>query len=389
MPARGPQHRQPEPTTASDPPRRAVLHGVRRVGYGILERGRDAEICPFPSCLSACLEFMGEDLGSHENVVNGEVWRENDTYIYIMGTSGSAFRLSWKPGWHLDNDSIIYMSDEPDEPFRRAFASVGFTYETVTVAEARDNEAHFRARIIESIHQRCRPVLYFGVVGPPECCIITGYDDGGDVLIGWSYFQSIPPFNADVEFEPSGEFRKRRWFQGTFDSLFLIGEKRARPSSTEIHRSALEWALRVVTTPTTWGDRQNGLAAYTAWADAMSRDDEFALDDADVLRHRLLVYNDASGTVAEGRWYAAQFLDRVAACEPGMAPDLEAAAANYRKEHDLMRAAWDLTGGVGFSDEHALQLAQPDVRRQIVQLILAAREEDARAVRAIERALAS
>ena len=46
----------------------------------------------------------------------------------------------------------------------------------------------FQQRIIESIDGG-HPVIGFGVVGPPEACIITGYDDGGEVLIGWSLFQ--------------------------------------------------------------------------------------------------------------------------------------------------------------------------------------------------------
>jgi hypothetical protein len=40
------------------------------------------------------------------------------------------------------------------------------------------------------------PVLSFGFIGLPECCIIAGYDDGGEVLLGWSYYpgrkSSIP-----------------------------------------------------------------------------------------------------------------------------------------------------------------------------------------------------
>ena len=34
---------------------------------------------------------------------------------------------------------------------------------------------------------------------------------GGDVLIGWSFFQ-----DASTETEPSGYFRKRGWFEDIF-----------------------------------------------------------------------------------------------------------------------------------------------------------------------------
>lgn len=368
-------------------PARVVLKGVRRVGFGVLEENQDVESCPFPSCLSACLEFLGEDYGYSTVVVEGSTWRENNLYIYLLGTSGAAFRLSWKPGWHLDNVEIVYMSDDPFAPFDRAFEAVGYGYEVIFREEGRDNEAHFRQRIVESIRDRGRPVLGFGVVGPPECCIIAGYDEHGNVLIGWSFFQNFPEFNAGVEFEPSGYFRKRDWFKDT-QSPIIIGEKRERPPLSEIYRKALKWALQVVRTPVTFGDRHNGLAAYAAWADHLLRDDDFPADDMAVLRERHMVHNDAVGTVAEGRWYAAQFLRQVAEHEPVMAEGLLAAAACYKAEHDLMWQIWGLVGGIGFADEHVKKLAEPTVRRQIAPIILQARDKDAEAAGHIERALA-
>ena len=368
-------------------PARVALEGIRRVGFGVLEEGRDVEGCPFPSCLSACLEYMGEDYGYSTVEVEGSTWRENNLYIYLMGTTGAAFRLSWKPGWHLDNVEIMYLSDDPAAPFDRAFEAVGYGYEFIFKEEGRDNEATFRQRIIESLRDHGRPVLGFGVVGPPECCIITGYDEYGDVLIGWSFFQVFPDFNAGVEFEPSGYFRKRDWFKDT-ESPIIIGQKRERSPLSEIYRKALEWALKVVRTPVTFGDRHNGLAAYTAWADHLLRDDEFATDDMTVLRERHMVHNDAAATVAEGRWYAAHFLKQIAEHEPAMAEDLLAAAACYEAEHDLMWQIWGLVGGIGFADEHVQKLAEPAVRRQMVPIILQARDKDAEAAEHIEQALA-
>ncbi len=61
-------------------------------------------------------------------------------------------------------------------------------------------------------------MIAFGIVGPPEPVIITGFDEGGDVLTGWSFFQGFPPFNEGLEYEPGeegqpGYFRKRDWFK--------------------------------------------------------------------------------------------------------------------------------------------------------------------------------
>ncbi|MDY7041299.1 MAG: hypothetical protein SVX38_10600, partial [Chloroflexota bacterium] len=367
-------------------PARVVLEGVRRVGFGVLEEGRDVEGCLFPSCLSACLEYMGENYGYSTVEVESETWRENNLYIYLLGTSGAAFQLSWKPGWYMDNPEITHMSDDPAAPFERAFEAVGYGYELIFKEEGRDNVATFRRRIVESIRDQGRPVLGFGVVGPPVCCIITGYDEHGDVLIGWSFFQGFPEFNAGVEFEPSGYFRKRDWFGDTRNSI-IIGEKRERSPLSEIYRKALEWALKVVRTPVTFGDRHNGLAAYAAWADHLLLDDDFPADDMDTLRERHMVHNDAVGSLAEGRWYAAHFLRQIAEHESAMAEELLVAAKCYGAEHDLMWEIWNLVGGIGFSDEHVKKLAEPDVRRQMVPIIHRARDKDAEAADHIECAL--
>jgi hypothetical protein len=367
-------------------PARVVLDGVRRVGFGVLKEGTDVEGCPFPSCLGACLEYMGDDYGWQEITWQGSTWRQNVTYIHLMGVTGTAFRLSWKPGWHLDNPEIMYMSDDPAAPFQRAFESIGHACEFLFPEEERDDEYYFRRRIIESIRDKGRPVLAFGVVGPPECCIITGYDEGGDVLIGWSYFQDFPEFNAGVEFEVSGCFRKRDWFKDTHTPL-IIGEKQEVPPAGEVHRQALEWALQVVRTPVTFGDRHNGLAAYTAWADHLARDEEFALDDMAALRERYMVHNDAVGVVAEGRWYGASFLRHVVEHQPVLADGLLAGGTCYETEHDLMWDIWNLVGGIGFSDDHVRKLADPAIRRQMIPIIHQARDEDAKAIDHIERAL--
>jgi hypothetical protein len=70
-----------------------------------------------------------------------------------------------------------------------------------------------------------------------------------------------------------------------------------------------------------------------------------------------------------------------------MAEELLMAAACYAAEHDLMWQVWNLVGGID-NPEAYLKLAEPAVRRQIVPVILQARDRDAEAADHIERALA-
>ncbi|MBN1661515.1 MAG: hypothetical protein JXA93_24190 [Anaerolineae bacterium] len=369
-------------------PARVVLEGVPRVAFQS-ELGHDAQTMPFPACLTACLEYLGDDLGTREFDWRGRHWQQSNTYTFLLGASGAAFRLAWRPGWHGDNVEIMYMSDEPTAPFDRAFEAIGREHEFLMPEEGRDDRAYWLERIAESVRDLGRPALAFGVVGPPECCLVTGYDEGGDVLVGWSFFQHFPEFNQGVEFEPSGYFRRRDWFENTQTPL-IIGQRRERPPLHDTYCRALRWALHVVRTPhtTTYGAfRHNGLAAYQAWADHLADGAEFATDDMKVLWERYMVHNDAVGLVAEGRWYAAAFLRQVAAHEPAVTEPLLAAVANYEAEHDLMWQIWDRTGGIGFSDDHVLKLADPAVHCQIVPIILQARDLDAEAADHIERAV--
>lgn len=369
-------------------PSRLVLKGVPRVHFYEGGSACPEDIC-FPSVMRALMEYFGEDLGCRTCRTLPPGCKVTCAYSFFMGVSGIASFLSWKPGWADDNMEIMYMSDDPGAPFARAFKAAGYEYEYVGVESDSHDEALLRDRIVESI-RKGRPVVAFGPVGPPEAAIVTGYDEAGDVLIGWSFFQSIPEFNSGLEFEPTGEFRARGWFEyAPGFSVAVIGEKREQPPLSETYRQALEWMLQVARTPVTFGDRQNGLAAYTAWARHLLRDEDFP-DDETVLRERHQVQDAAVGQVAEARWYGSQFL--LQASEPDIlhfraAEDLMHAAACYAAEHSLMWELWDLAGGNGNPDAFR-RFADPAVRRQMVPVIEQAREEDEKAAAHIERALA-
>ncbi len=361
---------------------RHVLQGVPRVGF---YRGGDVcpEDAPFPSSLAACLRHLGEDYPYLPIEAHGRTWRLNDATVYAMAISGIAYGLLWRPGWHEDNVDMMRIADDPAEIIDRSFEAVGYGYEVVLAQDGSDRGALFRRRIAESV-RRGRPVMAFGVLGLPECCIITGYDGEGDVVIGWSFFQDDGEWGQESGRERSGYFRRRDWARDT-QALIVFGDKRPRPSQGETNRKALRWALEVMRRPTVQGC-PSGHAAYTAWADALRRDGDFPVEEPDVLRWRHGVHDAAVGTVAEGRWYASQFLTEMAKEEPAMAPDLLAAAACFSAEHDLMWRIWGLAGGHRCPKAH-LNLADGEVRRAIATVIVEARERDIEAAAHIEAAL--
>ena len=385
---------------------RVVLENVPRVHF--FEGGNH---CPediiIPSAMRAILEYLGEeDYGCRHCPSRGQASKVQCTYSFLVGVSGAAAFLSWKEGWHGDNVALFYMDADAGAVERRIFQATGYTYEVVMKEEGRDNEAIFRERIIQSI-DRGVPILAYGVIGPPEPSIVTGYDDGGDVLIGWNFFQNFPEFNAGVEFEdaaegqPSGYFRKRDWFQDT-ENLLIIGEKLpTKPSLPEISRETLHWLLNVTRTPRVrpepdepewYRDRHNGLAAYDAWADHLLRDAEWPAEDEATLRAHHRVHEDAVGSLAEARWYGSVFLAEIAehfAAAPnyrGASGSVLHAAACYAAEHDLMWQLWELAGGIGNPDAFRA-MADPAKRRAMAGIVRQARDTDAQAADHLEQAL--
>jgi hypothetical protein len=382
---------QPAPV---QPTARLVLEGVPRIHF--YEGGpRCPEDVCLPSVMRAYLEYLGDaDFGCKHCLASNPTCKVFCSYSFFMGVTGAAAFLSWKKGWHGDNVAIFYLSADPAAPERRAFASVGYAFDWLEKSPAEDNETLFRLRIFESL-QKGRPVIGYGVIGPPEPCLVTGFDDGGDVLIGWSFFQQFPDFNAGVEFEPSGCFRKRDWYKDT-SCLLFVGEKGERPPLTESYREALKWLLQVArtsqvrpepTAPAWYQERANGLAAYTAWAEHLLDDEAFPAADEGTLRQHHTVHNDAVGNLAEVRWYGSQFLIEAINFLPyQMAEDLLHAAALYAGEHELMWKVWDLAGGNGNPQAYTF-MPDPAIRRQMADLVLQARQKDAEAANYIEQAL--
>jgi len=364
-----------------------VLPGVARVGRR-LGKSRSPERIPFPSCLAACLRYIGDYypwIPVREHSMDG---RLDHAYIHMMGATGMAFGLLWGPGWSLANAGLMSIADS-DEIIDRAFHAAGRSYQTIWATGKPGDANAMRRAIVQSLKSG-RPVLAFGVIGPPECCLITGFDDEQDAVIGWSFYQDDPRFAGNVEYEPNGCFRVRNWAPNTA-GLTIVGEKTGgRTRTFDFAESALpilNWALHVTFTPDAHG-RKSGLAAYTAWAEQIMHDSDFASRDQETLRHRYAVHDRAVETVAECRWTASRYLTLMANAVPALSALLTVAAEYYRQEYSLMLRIWSLLGGKTNAEGH-IRFADPAVRRRIAGIIHNSREADARAAGMISQAVAA
>lgn len=386
---------RPRPATA-DPAVRCVLPGVPWIGF---YRGGDPEDEPFPACVRAFLQYRNDDVGFAKTSAGRPPWHR--LHQYVQTTSGASFRLGWDNAkWDWGAMELLGMPGDPLAAFRDGLASVGYSCEillrqdfarSLGLSQPVDyDEAALRERIMASVAKGV-PVLALGVVGPPECSLITGYDEGGKVLVGRSFFSGEADFNAGLEYEDAGGgnpdpyFRKRNWFADT-RGLILIGEKIPRPSDREIHIQTLRRALEIMRTPVVRG-HFTGQAAFTMWADTLLRDAAFPPADLALLRSRFEYHHGAGGTLAEARAYGTDVLHDMADAEPAAADDLREAARCFSDEHDLVWAIWEFTGGMIGGDEGARKLAIHDLRGRLVPLIRLARRRDAEAAAHFEKAL--
>lgn len=364
-----------------------VIRDVPRVGF--FQGGQNCpESFTFSSCLAAVMRHLGQDHGLKEIQAHGQTWLLNHTYVYIMGMSGEAFRFFWKPGWHLDNSGLLDFNPESLRFIDQAFAGLGYQYRLLHRGDASVDRDRLQQAIVEHMTELNQPVLGFGVVGPPECAIITGFDQDGDVLYGWSFFQDRPEHTVGVDFEPCGYFRKRKWYEDTH-AVILLGDKTDKPPTRDLATKALTWAVDLIRMPTIQfnGIRPSGSAAFDTWAEALAQDKDFPADNLEALRHNHLVHSSSVGMIAEGRWYGSHFLKQMSSDEPALADTLQPAVECFEQIHQLMWQIWGLVGGPGFSDEQVLKFAEPTIRQQMLPLIQQARDLDRQASDAMEKAL--
>jgi hypothetical protein len=330
---------------------KAVLQEVPRIGY-------DVHLCPFPGTLYAYLKYVDDP----------------QDYDYLMGVSGAAFRRLW----NRDDGGNVGILRYENQPFRQAFAALGHEWHTIPAHVGKET---LIAAIKASLAQG-RPAISFGIIGPPEPGLVTGCDEDGAVLYGWSYFQD----------QREHYYEQRNWFE-TMDrsgsvGLLIVGDRQPpRPTDREVLLSALQWALDLERTAhrPNLPDHLCGLAAYDGWADALEMDADYPSEDPETMGIRIMVYGDQC-VMLEERHEAARFLRRMKASAPQAADHLEAAAALYDQVGDLVAPLWPWPIDPGAGAMQALSDAH--TRRGLATHIRAAKAVEAQAVEHLERSLA-
>ena len=197
---------------------------------------------------------------------------ENVEYDYVCAVSGSAFRTSFSmPAvphlWNHGNYHVVHTPIVIEHTFRM----LGYR---VTQHVRGEYEAD-KKRIVDSINKGVPAITLEGVINCSDACVISGYDDGGDVLLGWNPFMYMKDDHKDPHDE-TGYFRKSSWHDGFFakDSLgrILIIEGKGQDkklSKEAIFAETLTLIKRLIVEETLVPGQHNGLAAHRAFANAL------------------------------------------------------------------------------------------------------------------------
>jgi len=330
-------------------PSRCVLEGVPKVGY-------HKHLCPFPGSVFACLEYL----------------RTPFTYEYLMGVTGAAFRRLWEKD---DGGNVDLMYFAP-EPYLRAFRAIG--YECIQIPGTD------RAAVVDAVKASTaagKPLIAFGIIGPPEAGIVAGYDHDGDVLLGYSCFQ-----------EGEGYYQQEGWLEGIEPGspIFMLafGDRAERPAERETLVSTLRWTMDLARTKTcVWDpnapEHLNGLAAYEGWASGFEVDEDYPAGNREILGVRVMVHGDQTVMLHDRRPGAA-YLRSMTDVAPGAADELLTAASLYDQVADTP-GIWMWGHEMGEDVQDAL--AGRETRLGIAAQIRRAGETEAQAVAHVEAAL--
>lgn len=348
-----------------------ILYGVPKVGYS-------PDGCtPYPMCLKAVANYLGQDIDMN----------------YTMLSTGAAFRLTWDTtSWNGGNVDIIHTFDESSKVYQLGVEALGREFRMLIrktnpcdvnlfsrepMISSSDNKIDFTSFIKTEI-DKGNPCIALGIIGPPEACIITGYKEKGSTLLGWNFFQDSSENAADVSIDESGYFITNKWWENRDTTAVIALADVINPlfSSKEIIKNAIE-----VLTGRNINNFTKGILAYDAWKTAILKDSEFSEGGIlPLLAERLMCQGDAMDCLADGRRYAAKFMNQLSVEFPTVK---EKCLETERLFNKVVSNIWqmaDVLGGYARSENQMRNFAKKETRQKISRLIEECKDADAKAL---------
>lgn len=203
---------------------------------------------------------------------------EKFDYDYVCAVSGSAFRTSFSmPSvnkWNHGNYHVIHTPILIEHTFKMLGYKVSH--------HIRGDYEFDRQLIMNSIDKGIPVITLEGVINCSDSCIISGYDNDGNVLLGYNPFMYV---NEDHDEAPDGTgyFRKSDWHDGFCEGgsqlrILIIEGKCEKPSKNEIFTETTKLIKRLIQEENIAPGQNNGLSAHKAFSKALQTyewDDNF------------------------------------------------------------------------------------------------------------------
>ncbi len=330
-----------------------ILYGMPEIKLGTYKSNT-----MFPICVKAVSEYLGDDV----------------SYARIMAATGAAFRLVWnRSEWDLSNVDIYHTLRESNEVY--AYGAKVLGREFSFLGRDADTAKEDFAAYIRSNLAKGSPVIALGIIGPPEPCIIAGYDADQDAVMGWNFFQHDPEFASAVTTMENGYFRCASWWENTdTQAVMCIGSPTGRSCS---HKDILKMAAAIME-PRQETSYAKGLLAYDAWKE-MLLDEKWFENSAgfDSLFSMLLVQNDAMKCISDGRKWAAEYLRETAlALGEAEASVCRHIAEAFLKVSGTTDKMSSLIGDWRDTDKMLQNFGSRTVREELGRLTVLAKKED-------------
>ena len=268
-----------------------ILRGVPKASYGAF-----GGITPFPVCLKAVSDYLGDELD----------------YAYAIVACGGAFRFAWNTAeWDGGNVDILFAYDDIERPFRNGIEALGREFKMLwregkEPGHGSGTQEDFEAFIREQIDLGS-PVISLGPIGPPEAGILTGYRDGGDTLLGWSMFQDW----EKLELHEEGYFITDAWWGANdFIGVMALGDVAGPRWGIE---QILPHAIAALEGRQE-GSHAKGIWAYDAWKKAILGADkkEFRTNGYYGMDLVMMCQGDATDCLVDGRKNACKYFKALA-----------------------------------------------------------------------------
>ena len=303
-----------------------ILYGVPKVYFGRMVDGQ-MQLTPFPMCLQSVLNYMGQNIN----------------YTQIMAVSGAAFAMRFDTkGWNMGAADISFTYSEHTKPFELAFRTAGRSFRIIEEPDKAKSKTAYLAHIKSELD--CgRPLIALGVVGPPEACIVTGYQNGGETLLGWSLFQGGGPFDENLKTHETGYFIRENWWENT-QAIMSIGEGAGTLAPV---REILENALTLMTEENigTYNGRHpffGGQAAYEAWAKTVE-DDSLYTENTNMFE--VVLSHQEQEMMLWRRGIAAVYLNLLAEQYPALAQDFHDCSKLLKDTSECVQKMQTARGG--------------------------------------------